>query len=223
MTIGSLFGRRSQPDPVHDLYVVITHQSRLPDFYLRLDVPDTVDGRFDMITLHAFLVLHRLKAEGEAAAPFAQAFFDLMFADMDRNLREMGAGDMGVGTTSSSARGEEANGAVARPSPPVSSASSGAPRVSRASSSPSFSLSSSSESAQEPHTSRTGTVPDPSAATAGARAAELSDSYASLRLDISVRAPERESIASWATAVGYSDGERRSRETVGSAQGYSRL
>jgi cytochrome b pre-mRNA-processing protein 3 len=97
MTISSLFGRRSQSDPVHDLYVVITHQSRLPDFYLRLDVPDTVDGRFDMITLHAFLVLHRLKAEGEAAAPFAQAFFDLMFADMDRNLREMGAGDMGVG------------------------------------------------------------------------------------------------------------------------------
>ena len=50
-----------------------------------------------MITLHAFLVLHRLKGEDEKGAPLAQMFFDLMFADMDRNLREMGAGDLGVG------------------------------------------------------------------------------------------------------------------------------
>jgi cytochrome b pre-mRNA-processing protein 3 len=97
MTIRSLFRRKDRPDPVRDLYGTVTRQARLPDFYVDWGVPDTVDGRFDMITLHAFLVLHRLKSEDEQGEPLAQAFFDLMFADMDWNLREMGAGDLGVG------------------------------------------------------------------------------------------------------------------------------
>ena len=50
-----------------------------------------------MIALHAFLLLRRLKAERESTAKLAQAFFDLMFADVDRNLREMGVGDMRIG------------------------------------------------------------------------------------------------------------------------------
>ena len=78
------------------LYRRLVRQARDPVFYLHLGVPDTPDGRFDMIILHAFLVIRRLKAEHERTVGLAQAIFDLMFADMDQNLREMGVGDLGV-------------------------------------------------------------------------------------------------------------------------------
>ena len=55
-----------------------------------------MDGRFDMIALHAFLVLRRLKRDHERTAVLAQNLFDTMFEDMENNLREMGAGDLGV-------------------------------------------------------------------------------------------------------------------------------
>jgi cytochrome b pre-mRNA-processing protein 3 len=77
------------------LYGAVVAQARQPAFYTACGVPDTVDGRFEMIALHMFLVLHRLKTGGEGE--LAQQLFDIMFADMDRNLREMGAGDLGVG------------------------------------------------------------------------------------------------------------------------------
>ncbi len=57
-------------------------------------MPDTVDGRFDMIILHAFAVLDRLKGE---EPEFRQALVDELFRDMDRSLREMGVGDLSVG------------------------------------------------------------------------------------------------------------------------------
>ena len=79
------------------VYVKLVGQAREPFFYAELGVPDTMDGRFDMISLHAFLVMHRLKNEGERADKFSQGLFDAMFDDMDRALREMGVGDMGVG------------------------------------------------------------------------------------------------------------------------------
>ena len=83
------------------LYETVVHQSRQPAFYTICGVPDTVDGRFDMITLHIFLVLHRLKNSAERSKELrtrelAQAVFDTMFTDMDQNLREMGVGDLGV-------------------------------------------------------------------------------------------------------------------------------
>lgn len=78
------------------LYAALVEQARCPEFYVALGVPDTVDGRFEMIALHAFLVLNRLKGEPGQAA-FAQALFDTMFADMDRSLREMGVSDLSVG------------------------------------------------------------------------------------------------------------------------------
>ena len=80
-----------------DLYQRIVAQARVPLFYARYGVPDTPLGRFEMIALHAFLVMRRLKREGAAEAEVSQALFDLMFADVDRNLREMGIGDLGVG------------------------------------------------------------------------------------------------------------------------------
>jgi cytochrome b pre-mRNA-processing protein 3 len=89
--------RRAEQSAAEALYDQAIAQSRRPEFYSRLGVPDTLDGRFDMIALHVFLVLNRLRNEGPAAKDLAQRVFDTMFADMDRNLRELGVGDLGVG------------------------------------------------------------------------------------------------------------------------------
>lgn len=93
----TLFRSTRKPAPVADLYEAIVAQARKPAFYTGLGVPDTVNGRFEMVSLHAFLVLRRLKAAASPAAGLGQALFDTMFADMDLSLREMGAGDLGVG------------------------------------------------------------------------------------------------------------------------------
>ena len=92
-----LFGRSRFDDVSHDLYDAIVAQARQPAFYTHFAVPDSVDGRFDLVVLHAILTMRRLRrcgAEGEARV---QKLFDLMFADFDRALREMGVGDLRVG------------------------------------------------------------------------------------------------------------------------------
>jgi cytochrome b pre-mRNA-processing protein 3 len=78
-------------------YRRVVEHARRPGFFTDYGVPDTVDGRFELICLHAFLYLHRLKRERPRATPVSQSFFDLMFADFDRSLREMGVGDLSVG------------------------------------------------------------------------------------------------------------------------------
>ena len=70
-------------------------RARDPYFFRTLNVPDTVDGRFDLIALHGWLVLERLKAAGMDAA--AQTLTDGLFVSFDEALREQGAGDMGMG------------------------------------------------------------------------------------------------------------------------------
>ena len=98
MAIVKLFGKAAVADPARDLYDEIVRQSRQPGFYQVGGVPDTVDGRFELIALHVFLVLHRLKNEGSGdAGDLGQAVFDIFVQDMDASLREMGAGDLGVG------------------------------------------------------------------------------------------------------------------------------
>jgi len=92
-----MFSRKSPVDEAHALYAVVMNQARQAFLFKDFGVPDTVDGRFDMISLHIFLVLRRLKADVDRTADLAQCLFDTMFADMDRSLREMGAGDLGVG------------------------------------------------------------------------------------------------------------------------------
>lgn len=85
------------PQPAERLYLALVEQARRPEFYDRLSVPDTLDGRFDMIVLHAVLLIARLRATGGGGARLAQGVFDAMFADMDHNLREIGVGDLSVG------------------------------------------------------------------------------------------------------------------------------
>jgi cytochrome b pre-mRNA-processing protein 3 len=79
-----------------DVYDAIVAQARTPGFYRELQVPDTVEGRFELIVLHIALVLNRLVREGAAGQQVAQSLTESFVADMDDTLREMGIGDLGV-------------------------------------------------------------------------------------------------------------------------------
>jgi cytochrome b pre-mRNA-processing protein 3 len=82
----------------HQAYLAIVRQARAPFFYERCAVSDTLDGRFDVIVLHLFLVLSRLRRESsEAAMLLDRALQEVFFFDMDRSVRELGVSDTGVG------------------------------------------------------------------------------------------------------------------------------
>lgn len=78
------------------LYGAAVAAARAPLFYRDLGVPDTLDGRFDLVCLHVALLVRRLRHEPPPGPALAQAVFDAMFADMDTSLRELGVGDMGI-------------------------------------------------------------------------------------------------------------------------------
>lgn len=92
-----LFKKSKFPAPVYAVYSAIVAQSRREIFYVEWGVPDTLTGRFDMISLHAALVFRRLRSKESQTKAFAQDVFDCFFKDMDRSLREMGVGDLSVG------------------------------------------------------------------------------------------------------------------------------
>ena len=81
-----------------DLYNKVVRHSRSPVFFEGYAVPDTVEGRFEMITLHGGLLVTRLCQPdmGPDGKLLAQAFFDVMFFNLDWSIREMGVGDLGV-------------------------------------------------------------------------------------------------------------------------------
>lgn len=95
--LDSFRSKKRQEDTAAKLYVACVDQARSPAFFLDMGVPDTVDGRFDLIILHTMLLIRRLRLNGAEAAAVSQSVLNLMFADMDRNLREMGVGDLSVG------------------------------------------------------------------------------------------------------------------------------
>ena len=68
----------------------------MPAFYLGLGVPDTVEGRFDLIVLHVHLLFRRLSGQGAEMQAIGQGVFDRFVTDMDDSLREMGTGDLAV-------------------------------------------------------------------------------------------------------------------------------
>ena len=90
---------RKSPAPlrrtIETIYGTIVTQTREPLFYRDLGVADTVEGRFDVLLLHLWMVLRRLKAMENGAALY-QGLFDYFCEDMDANLREMGVGDLTV-------------------------------------------------------------------------------------------------------------------------------
>ncbi len=93
----SWFGASSADDSSFLLYRNLVDQARSPQFYLNVGVPDTLDGRFDMIVLHMVVVIERLSEIGTPAKELSQKLFDVMFDDMDQALREIGVGDLSVG------------------------------------------------------------------------------------------------------------------------------
>ncbi len=97
MVLSKLFRTSRSEMAAAPLYRAIVQQAREPAFYAVHGVPDSLDGRFDMIAMHMFLVLQRLRSTDPARSELAQALFDTMFADMDRSLREIGVGDLAVG------------------------------------------------------------------------------------------------------------------------------
>jgi cytochrome b pre-mRNA-processing protein 3 len=92
-----LFGRKRHERAGFSLYTAAVRAARDPHFYKELGVPDTMDGRFDMIGLFVFLLIDRLRRAPSPGPELAQAVFDAMFLDMDHTLRELGVGDMSVG------------------------------------------------------------------------------------------------------------------------------
>jgi cytochrome b pre-mRNA-processing protein 3 len=90
------FRRSAEARTIASLYGMIVAQARHPVFYAKYGVPDTVQGRFDLIVLHLVLLLRRLDRTGDQGRFFGQRLFDAFCGDLDGNLREMGIGDLAV-------------------------------------------------------------------------------------------------------------------------------
>jgi cytochrome b pre-mRNA-processing protein 3 len=93
--------RLFRANPIRDLgrtlYASAVEQSRRPALYRTLGAPDTVEGRFEVYSLHVILLLDRFAAAGEPAKEASQALFDTYVGALDHALREMGVGDLSVG------------------------------------------------------------------------------------------------------------------------------
>ena len=95
--IFSLFQRKkSNRRVVERQYELITRAARRPVFYAAMDVPDTVMGRFEMISVHLILYLRASNKVGGTAARIAQEIVDAFFEDVDHSIRELGIGDTSV-------------------------------------------------------------------------------------------------------------------------------
>jgi cytochrome b pre-mRNA-processing protein 3 len=98
MGLLALLRRKPHERSGFELYGAAVAAARHPWFFGPLGVPDSLDGRFDLVGLHVALLIRRLRRDPDPrGAALAQAVFDAMFADMDVNLREMGVGDLSVG------------------------------------------------------------------------------------------------------------------------------
>ncbi len=92
--IFSFFKKDPTADRANTLYAQIAEQARLPYFFEKWAAPDTVEGRFEILTVHMHLALRRLKRDDKN---LSQAVFDVFFKSMDDAMREMGVGDMAIG------------------------------------------------------------------------------------------------------------------------------
>ncbi len=78
-----------------DLYSCALKNTRKEIFYTKYGVPDSFEGRFDLLVLHIFLIINRIMNQ-KGGKELSQAIFDVTFQDMDQTLREMGVGDVSV-------------------------------------------------------------------------------------------------------------------------------
>ena len=97
MFLDRLFRPKATQEKGRILYAAAVDRSREPFLYRDYGAPDTVEGRFEIYTLHVMLLLDRLRGQGPMAAQVAQALFDTYLSALDDALREMGVGDLSVG------------------------------------------------------------------------------------------------------------------------------
>jgi cytochrome b pre-mRNA-processing protein 3 len=88
--------RKPEDDFAAAIYKRVGEQARAAELFEACGIPDTLDGRFDALALHAALMIDRLRREPDGEV-LAQAFFDAMFRHLDLTLREIGIQDLGVG------------------------------------------------------------------------------------------------------------------------------
>ena len=94
-----MFFKKNKYETVsNDIYQKIVNISRNKIFYTKYNVPDTIDGRFDMLVLITIIVVHRLSKIKNEGLELSQKIFDIVFKDLDFSLRELGAGDVSVAT-----------------------------------------------------------------------------------------------------------------------------
>lgn len=92
-----LFGDRTERQALQPLYEAAVRIGREPAWYLDGGVPDTMTGRFDMVSSVVALLLLRLEAEGDAARRECVMLTEVFVDDMDATLRQAGTGDLVVG------------------------------------------------------------------------------------------------------------------------------
>jgi cytochrome b pre-mRNA-processing protein 3 len=93
---GWLATKSNAKNAAETLYGEIVAGARQPIFYQNLGVPDTVEGRFELIAIHLVLVIHRLGQEGQQGADLARSINETCMTDLDDNMREIGIGDLAV-------------------------------------------------------------------------------------------------------------------------------
>ena len=95
--LSRIFGDRNERQALRPLYDAAVRLGREPGWYREGGVPDTMTGRFDMVSSVVALILIRLEREGDAARRESVLLTELFIDDMDANLRESGTGDLVVG------------------------------------------------------------------------------------------------------------------------------
>lgn len=97
MFLDRFFKPRQTLSAGRKLYACVVSQARQPALYEGFGAPDTAEGRFELYSLHVYLLLDRLRGEGPQASETSQALFDTYVSALDDALREMGVGDLSVG------------------------------------------------------------------------------------------------------------------------------
>jgi len=92
-----LLAKSSARKAAERLYAAAAAQARAEALYARMGAPDTVEGRFELLTLHVILLIDQLKDGSGEAAAVRQILFDVYISNLDGALREMGVGDLSVG------------------------------------------------------------------------------------------------------------------------------
>ena len=95
--LSRLFGDRREREALRPLYDALVAEGRDPAWYREGGVPDTIEGRFDMVAAVLALILLRLEAEGDAAKTESVLLTETFIDDMDGSLRQLGIGDFVVG------------------------------------------------------------------------------------------------------------------------------